>query len=55
MPSARYTEPELHDLRDRIVPHQTIYPSSSTTDLPLDVFDAHFLASLVVVVVPLAF
>jgi hypothetical protein len=28
---------------------------SSTTNLPLDVFDAHFLASLVVVVVPLAF
>jgi hypothetical protein len=48
-------EPELHDLRDRIVPHQTIYLGSSTTDLPLDVFDTHFLASLVVVVVPLAF
>jgi hypothetical protein len=28
--------------------------SSSTTNFPLDVFDAHFLASLVIVVIPLA-
>ena len=31
-----------------------MYLSSSTADLPLDVLDAHFLTSLVIVVVPLA-
>ena len=32
-----------------------MYLSSSTADLPLDILDAHFLTSLVVVVVPFAF
>jgi len=31
-----------------------MYLSSSTADLPLDVLDAHFLTSLVIVVVPFA-
>jgi hypothetical protein len=31
-----------------------MYLSLSTADLPLDILDAHFLASLVVVVVPFA-
>jgi hypothetical protein len=55
IPSVCFAKSELHNLRDRVVPHQTIYLSSSTADFPLDVFNAHFLASLVVVVVPLAF
>ena len=32
-----------------------MYLSSSTADLPLDILDAHFLTSLVVIVVPFAF
>lgn len=32
-----------------------MYLGSSTTDLPLDILDAHLLTSLVVIVVPFAF